>query len=66
MTKMADKELKELEKTIKYDLEALKDSFMLSNKEDFDYHFKLLKGNLADYFKEAGKNEKMRNLSKGR
>lgn len=58
--------MKELKKSIKYDLEALKGSFMLSNKEDFNCHFKLLKGNLADYFKEAEKNEKMRNLSKSR
>jgi hypothetical protein len=33
-----------------YDLEALKDSFFLQNKNGFDYHFNLLKGNLEDLF----------------
>lgn len=39
---------KEMKKVIKFDLEALKDSFIFKNKKDFDYHFDLLKGNLED------------------
>lgn len=40
-----DRDIKEV---IMYDLEALKDCFTTQNKEDFDYHFNLLKGNLKD------------------
>ena len=35
-------------KVLMYDLESLKDNFRY--KEQFDYHFKLLKGNLKDLF----------------
>ena len=48
---------KDDEKIILYDLEALKDCFISQNKKDFDYHFRLLKGNLKDYFKNR-KNER--------
>lgn len=41
----------EHQKIIQYDLEALKDSFLANCKEDFNYHYKLCKGNLKDYFK---------------
>ena len=43
---------KELKTTIFYDLEALKDKFIMNNKKDFNYHFNLLKGNLKDFFKK--------------
>lgn len=38
-------------KVIFYDLEGLKDEFISKDKKYFDYHFKLLKGNLKDFFK---------------
>lgn len=41
---------KDLKKVILYDLETLKDCFITGDKKDFDYHFKLLKGNLEDLF----------------
>lgn len=41
---------KQLEPVIMYDLDRLKDCFIFKNREDFDYHFKLLKGNLKDLF----------------
>jgi hypothetical protein len=36
-----------------FDLEALKDEYNSKplNKKQFNYHFKLLKGNLTDLFK---------------
>jgi len=48
-----------MRKTIKYDLEALKSCFYTQNKEDFMYHFNLLKGNLEDMniIDEVDKNE---------
>jgi len=39
---------KELIKVITYDLELLKDCFLVQNKRGFNYHYKLLKGNLTD------------------
>lgn len=42
--------IQELKEVVFYDLEALKDSRFEKNK-DFDYHFKLLEGNLKDLFK---------------
>ena len=51
---------KDYENVIFYDLEALKDCFITRNKKDFDYHFRLLKGNLKDYFKD--KNEERRKM----
>lgn len=44
---------------ILYDLEALKDCFITRNKREFNYHFRLLKGNLKDYFN--GKRERRQN-----
>lgn len=49
-------ERKDYKKIILYDLEALKDCFITQNKKDFNYHFRLLKGNLKDYFN--GKRER--------
>ena len=42
---------KDLKKAMLYDLEGLKDCFITNNKRDFNYHFKLLKGNLKNLFK---------------
>jgi len=42
------KEKIELIKVIYYDLQVLKDNFILKNKKDFDYHYKLIKDNLHD------------------
>ncbi len=46
-------EKKAIEEIILYDLEALKDAFQFKSKGNFNYHFKLLKGNLKDYFKKG-------------
>jgi len=51
-------DIKELQEVILYDLEALKDCYINRNRIDFDYHFKLCKGNIKDYFKE-GKKQKL-------
>ena len=40
-----------LKDVIMYDLEMLKSS--MDNKKDFEYHYKLLKGNLKDHFKKV-------------
>jgi hypothetical protein len=40
--------IEEYKELIAYDLEALKDCFLLKNKRNFNYHFDLLKGNLED------------------
>jgi hypothetical protein len=42
--------IKEYKEIIGYDLEAVKDNFVLNNQRKFDYHFDLLKGNLKDLF----------------
>jgi len=44
-------EKKAIEEVMLYDLEALKDAFQWKSKGNFNYHFKLLKANLKDYFK---------------
>lgn len=46
----------ESRKIVFHDLEALKD--FRENKEDFDYHFQLLKGNLKDIFNGTKKVKK--------
>jgi hypothetical protein len=33
-----------------YDLEGMMDSFLSKNKDDFLYHYRLLKGNLEDLY----------------
>lgn len=48
---------KQLESTIMYDLEALKDSFIKKSSGDFNYHFDLLKGNLQDLFNGIVRNK---------
>ena len=42
---------KDLKKAVLYDLEELKNCFITNNKRDFNLHFKLLKSNLKDLFK---------------
>lgn len=42
--------IKQYKEIIIYDLEALKDRLVFGNNIGFDYHFKLLKGNLDDLF----------------
>ena len=48
---------RDYEKIILYDLEALKDCFITQNKREFNYHFRLLKSNLKDYFKGKKRKE---------
>ena len=45
-------DLKEYKDIINFDIEALKDCFLAQNKEDFEYHFKILKGNVKDLIKD--------------
>lgn len=46
-----NKIVKEYSDVIKYDIEGMYDSFLIDNKADFMYHYKLAKVNFKDLMK---------------
>lgn len=51
---------KEIIRVLWFDLYGLKSAFECKNREDFDYHFKLLEGNLQDALKLS--NDKLKKI----